>query len=300
MPWECWGWLCSSRAQLLICGRVARHLASNGGAARRAPSCGEGGMKHPYHLVDPRPWPVYLSVGILFFFAGFTGFFHNYDAFLSLLGLLLVSLSLIRWFRDVWREGTMQGKHTQKVVIGLRMGIFLFIVRECLFFFSFFWAFFHSSLNPSFSIHAWPPVGLEGVNPFNVPLLNTILLLSRGASLTWTHISLINSLWLESVCGFVMTLNLALLFTLVQCYEYRWCSFGMSDSVYGRVFFVATGFHGLHVILGTVFISLILMRLLMNHFSSLHHVGFEARAWYWHFVDVVWLFLYVCVYWWGF
>ena len=257
-------------------------------------------MKHPFHIVDPSPWPFTGAIGAFFLVVGLASGTHHYEAFLWKLGLLIIILTIFQWWRDIRREASLQGKHTHRVENGLRIGMILFITREILFFFSFFWAFFHSSLRPNVEIGStWPPVGVVGLDPFEVPLLNTTLLLRRGASITWTHMALINNSWHEANIRFALTIGLGVAFTLLQYLEYIFSPFALSDSIYGRTFYVATGFHGLHVIIGTIFILVMWSRHLAAHFSGSHHYGFEASAWYWHFVDVVWLFLFICLYWWG-
>ena len=256
--------------------------------------------KHPYHLVDPRPWPLTGALGVLFMVSGLAGTMNGFDRSLFPFGLALILITRSQWWRDVRREGTYQGKHSIPVERGLRIGMVLFILSEVCFFASFFWAFFHSSLHPSTSIDRWPPAGVKPINPYQVPLLNTTILLSSGVTITWTHQAITQANWWESYTGFVATITLGIVFTILQVMEYVFSPFSMSDSVYGRTFFVATGFHGLHVIIGTIFIVVIWWRHRAGHFRERRHFGFEASAWYWHFVDVVWLFLYICLYWWGF
>jgi len=257
--------------------------------------------KHPFHLVDASPWPATGAVGSLFLMTGILSMIQRGEWILFASGLTLLILTSGQWFRDVRREATFIGKHTTKVESGMRLGMILFITSEVFFFFAFFWAFFHSSLRPRTELgSAWPPSGLVIINPFEVPILNTTVLLSSGATITWTHISVLNNWWMESQIGFFVTLILGLFFTTLQIVEYKLCSFTLSDSVYGSTFYLATGFHGLHVIIGTIFISVMILRHHCMHFSRLRHFGFEARAWYWHFVDVVWLFLFLCIYCWGY
>lgn len=257
--------------------------------------------KHPFHIVDYRPWPLTGSVGAISLVAGIASYTHKYDSRLISFGLVLILATIIQWWRDVTREATFQGKHTEKVEQGMRMGIVLFISSEVFFFLAFFWAFFHSSLRPNIEVGGiWPPTGIKAIRPFDVPLLNTIILLSSGATITWAHIALIENKWMEAHLSLVVTVILGVYFTILQGLEYVISSFSLADGVYGRTFFVATGFHGLHVIIGTTFITVIIYRNFFFHFTKNHHFGFEARAWYWHFVDVVWLFLYLCIYWWGF
>nr|YP_004769601.1 cytochrome c oxidase subunit III [Oroperipatus sp. DVL-2011]AEK48377.1 cytochrome c oxidase subunit 3 [Oroperipatus sp. DVL-2011] len=255
---------------------------------------------HPYHMVELSPWPIMGACGALLLTSGLVNWFHNYLFSLLLLGVVIIIFTMIQWWRDVIRESTFQGLHTSYVVFGLRWGMILFILSEVLFFFSFFWAFFHSSLAPTMDLGSyWPPVGVFVLNPFQVPLLNTAVLLASGVTVTWAHHSLMESNYNQGVQGLMMTVLLGLYFTLLQGMEYYESSFSISDSVYGTTFFVATGFHGLHVIIGSSFLMICLLRHFFFHFSKVHHFGFEASAWYWHFVDVVWLFLFISIYWWG-
>nr|AYQ22949.1 cytochrome c oxidase subunit III [Pleurocryptella fimbriata] len=257
-------------------------------------------VKHPFHLVDRSPWPLTSSLGALMTTSGLVVWFNFYEMSLLGLGLLSLLLSMIQWWRDVVRESTYQGCHTLAVQVGMKWGMILFIVSEVLFFFSFFWAFFHSSLSPSPDLGAvWPPTGVDPFNPFDIPLLNTVILLSSGATITWAHHCLIEGDHSSGVSALGLTVLLGVYFTALQVLEYSEASFNISDSVYGATFFVATGFHGLHVIIGSLFLSVSWFRLAKGHFSPHHHFGLEAAAWYWHFVDVVWLFLYVSIYWWG-
>jgi len=255
---------------------------------------------HSYHLVDIRPWPLTGSIRAIIITTGLVKWFHQFDISLLILGLLATVLTIIQWWRDITREGTYQGLHTAKVIIGLQWGIILFITSEVLFFFSFFWAFFHRSLSPTVELGiSWPPVGIQPFNPFQIPLLNTTILLSSGASLTWSHHAILDSNYSQAFQRLLVTVILGAYFTFLQRLEYYEASFSIADSVYGSSFFVATGFHGLHVIIGSIFLSVCLLRIYLQHFSNAHHFGFEAAAWYWHFVDVVWLFLFVSFYWWG-
>jgi cytochrome c oxidase subunit 3 len=233
---------------------------------------------------------------------GGVGYFHYYSFgwTLLILGLISVITVLILWWRDVIREATYIGNHTEKVQLGLRFGMILFIVSEVMFFLAFFWAFFHSSLAPSVELGSlWPPRGIHPFNPFKVPLLNTIILLASGATITLAHNALLINDRKTTIIAFISTVILALLFTSLQVLEYVEAPFTIADSVYGSTFFMATGFHGFHVIIGTTFIVVCFIRFLGHQFSEKHHFGFEAAAWYWHFVDVVWLFLFITIYFWG-
>lgn len=254
---------------------------------------------HAYHLVDIRPWPLTGSLSAIILTTGLVKWFHLFNIDLLMIGLMATLLTIIQWWRDITREGTYQGLHTSIVITGLQWGIILFIVSEVLFFFSFFWAFFHRRLSPAIEIGAsWPPKGVIPFNPFQIPLLNTIVLLSSGATVTWAHHSILESNHKEAIQSLFLTVFLGFYFSFLQAYEYVEASFSIADSVYGSTFFVATGFHGLHVLVGSTFLLVCLYRLYYCHFSASHHFGLEAAAWYWHFVDVVWLFLYVFIYWW--
>lgn len=255
---------------------------------------------HPYHLVDYSPWPLTGALGAIILTSGLVKWFHQYNINLLVLGTIVTLLTIIQWWRDVTREGTFQGLHTFVVTIGLRWGIILFITSEVFFFVSFFWGFFHRSLRPTIELgNIWPPVGIQPFNPLQIPLLNTLILLSSGITVTWAHHRLIENNYYQALQGLLFTVILGIYFTILQGFEYIESPFTIADSVYGSTFFIATGFHGLHVIIGTLFLTVCLFRHYNNHFSSIHHFGFEAAAWYWHFVDVVWLFLYISIYWWG-
>nr|YP_010403064.1 cytochrome c oxidase subunit III [Acrolepiopsis assectella]UQV94870.1 cytochrome c oxidase subunit III [Acrolepiopsis assectella] len=256
---------------------------------------------HPYHLVDYSPWPLTGALGTMILVTGLIKWFHNYNMNLLMLGYLITILTMYQWWRDICREGTYQGKHTIFVSKGLRWGMILFIISEIFFFISFFWAFFHSSLSPNIEIGSnWPPTNITPFNPFQIPLLNTIILITSGVTVTWSHHSLMESNFTQTFQSLFITIILGIYFTILQAYEYMEAPFTISDSIYGSTFFMATGFHGLHVMIGTMFLLICLIRHMNNHFSMNHHFGFEAAAWYWHFVDVVWLFLYISIYWWGY
>lgn len=255
---------------------------------------------HPYHIVDESPWPIFGAFGGIYLTTGIVSWFHVGDITLFVVGLLVLALVIEQWWRDISREGAILGLHTSIVELGLRWGMALFIVSEVFFFLRFFWAFFHSSLAPAVEVGSlWPPYGIETFNPFQVPILNTVVLVSSGVRITWAHHALISGNFSQVTQGLCLTIRLGLYFTLLQGIEYFEASFTFADSVYGSTFFIATGFHGLHVLVGTIFIIVVLVRHVKCEFRSGHHFGFEAAAWYWHFVDVVWLFLYLVLYWWG-
>lgn len=255
---------------------------------------------HTFHLVDQSPWPLTGAIGALLLTRGLAKWFNSLSPIIFLFGNLILILTCVQWWRDITRERGFQGLHTKRVAEGMRWGIILFITSEVLFFFSFFWAFFHSSLAPTIEIGLiWPPAGISPFNPAQVPLLNTLILLGSGVTVTWAHHSLINANHTQTLQGLLITVTLGGYFTCLQAIEYWEASFTIADSAYGSTFFIATGFHGLHVIIGSIFLLTCLCRHSARHFSASHHFGFEAAAWYWHFVDVVWLFLYITIYWWG-
>nr|YP_010250887.1 cytochrome c oxidase subunit III [Ips calligraphus]QTV76821.1 cytochrome c oxidase subunit 3 [Ips calligraphus] len=257
-------------------------------------------QNHPFHLVDQSPWPLITSFSVFSMLMGTIKWFHLYDNSLFIFGLILTSLASFQWWRDIVREGTFQGHHTLKVVNGLRWGMILFITSEVFFFIAFFWAFFHSSLSPSIELGMnWPPKGITPFNPLEIPLLNTLILLTSGLTITWAHHSLMENNSKQAIQSLLLTVLLGFYFSILQAYEYLEAPFSIADSAYGSTFFMTTGLHGLHVLVGSTFLFVCLIRMMKNHFSSIHHFGFEAAAWYWHFVDVVWLFLYISIYWWG-
>ena len=259
-------------------------------------------QSHPYHMVEPSPWPLLTSFAVLTMTVSaalwFNGIQHA-DILLTL-GFLSTLSAFILWFRDIVTEGTYLGDHTFAVQKGITMGVALFILSEAFFFLSIFWAYFHSALAPTVELGGhWPPAGIEALNPFAIPLLNTILLLSSGATVTYAHHALIEGNRKAAILGTAMTLVFAVVFTALQGYEYSEAGFTIADGVYGSVFYFSTGFHGIHVIIGTAFIAVAFFRIINYHLTDHHHLGFESSILYWHFVDVVWLFLYISVYWWG-
>lgn len=259
-------------------------------------------QRHSYHLVDPSPWPISGSLGALATTVGGVMYMHSFQggARLLSLGLIVILYTMFVWWRDVLRESTLEGHHTKVVQLGLRYGFILFIVSEVMFFFAFFWASSHSSLAPTVEIGGiWPPKGIGVLDPWEIPFLNTPILLSSGAAVTWAHHAILAGKEKRAVYALVATVFLALVFTGFQGMEYYQAPFTISDSIYGSTFFLATGFHGFHVIIGTLFLIICGIRQYLGHLTKEHHVGFEAAAWYWHFVDVVRLFPFVSIYWWG-
>jgi cytochrome c oxidase subunit 3 len=271
------------------------------------------GIKQPYHLVDPSPWPIIGAIAALILAVGALTYMHP-EMFGSgmepalkalgpwklVVGVILVAFTMAGWWRDVIRESHTPGVHTPVVRLGLRYGMFLFIASEVMFFSAFFWAFFHFALFPEHTVSGvWPPTGIFTFEAFGLPFLNTLILLTSGATVTWAHHALREQNRQHLIYGLALTVALGIAFTICQAYEYSHAPFGFRDGVYPSVFFMATGFHGFHVIVGTIFLIVCLGRAMKGHFTPERHFGFEAAAWYWHFVDVVWLFLFTVIYWWG-
>jgi len=292
-------------------------------------------VKHDYHLVDPSPWPVVGSLGAFVMMAGavfwmnkdYSGFWGlpvNGTPWIFLIGLTLVLYTMAGWWRDVIKESVQQGAHTPVVKLHLRYGMLLFIASEVMFFVAWFWAYFNAAFfHADVGIATWPPSGVVTLDPWHLPLLNTLLLLTSGTTVTWAHHAIQTGDRKGAIQGLVLTVILGVCFSFVQAYEYMHAPFtfgfnnlalkpfdnamhmplasgaGNMDAIYGSTFFMATGFHGFHVIVGTIFLLVCLFRAIAGHFTPQRHFGFEAAAWYWHFVDVVWLFLFACIYVWG-
>ena len=262
---------------------------------------------HDYHLVDPDPWPLIGSISALFLFGGAVMWMHDnrYGPFVTIAGALAVLVTMANRWSNTIREAH-QGHHTPVVQLHLRYGMILFIASEVMFFLAWFWAYFDASLFPSAAEAIggqWPPKGQEVLDPFGFPLLNTLILLCSGTTVTWAHHSLIHGDREGLKLGLLLTVLLGILFSSIQAYEYIHAPFAFKQSsggtIYGSTFFMATGFHGFHVIVGTIFLTVCLVRAWKGDFTPRQHFGFEAAAWYWHFVDVVWLFLFVSIYVWG-
>jgi heme/copper-type cytochrome/quinol oxidase subunit 3 len=254
---------------------------------------------HPWHIVEPSPWPLLVSLSVLCTMVGAVCYMHREPGGgrLLLSGIGLISYCLVCWFMDIINEATYRGFHTLKVQRGIALGMKLFIASEVMFFFGFFWAFFYFSIDPSIWVDcSWPPKGIPVINPLRFPLINTLLLLTSGMTLTISHLSLKIGDRGASIKALVVTLVLGLNFTLIQIMEYAKANFFISDGIYGSCFYMLTGFHGLHVIIGSIFLIVCLIRNCLWHFTFRRHLGFVCAIWYWHFVDVVWIFLYIFVY----
>lgn len=274
--------------------------------------------QHDYHLVDPSPWPILgglsafiTAVGLIIWMrsmGGGEGLFGLQGPYVFIVGAICIAAIMFVWWRDVIAEAEHQGHHTPVVQLHLRYGMILFIASEVMFFVVWFWGFFDAALFPDeaaqvartqFTGGQWPPKGVETFNPWDIPLVNTLILLTSGTTVTWAHHALLHDDRRGLIVGLVLTIILGIMFTALQAYEYVHAGFPFSGSIYGATFFMATGFHGAHVIIGTIFLTVTLLRALAGHFTSKQHFGFEAAAWYWHFVDVVWLFLFTCIYVWA-
>jgi cytochrome c oxidase subunit 3 len=274
-----------------------------------------GEVKHDYHLVDPSPWPLIgaisaftMAVGLVMTMKGLRPGGLTAGPLVFAAGILGILYTMLSWWRDVIREATYEGFHTRVVQISHRYGMILFIASEVMFFVAWFWAYFDASLYTNDPLQyqrtdvtggAWPPKGIQTFDPWHLPLLNTLILLTSGTTVTWAHHALLHNDRQGLKWGLWLTIGLGLLFSFVQAYEYAHASFGFKGSIYGATFFMATGFHGAHVIIGTIFLAVCLWRAYQGQFTPQHHLGFEFAAWYWHFVDVVWLFLFASIYIWG-
>jgi len=272
----------------------------------------DSNKKQPYHLVNPSPWPIVGAFSALFLVSGGILYMHYEMLWPAIIGFVLILFTMLMWWRDIVKESTFLKVHNSITEIGLRYGMALFITSEVMFFVAFFWAFFDASLLPkafiqeykdvftgTFGIGVWPPEGIETFDPLDIPYLNTLILLLSGTTCTWAHHAVREGNNKEAIQGLVLTVILGAIFSLLQAYEYHHASFGFTEGIYPSTFYMATGFHGFHVLVGTIFLFVCLMRAKKGHLTPDRHFGFEAAAWYWHFVDVVWLFLYICVYWWG-
>jgi len=264
--------------------------------------------KHDYHLVNPSPWPFVGSVSAFIMAVGVVFWLHEeIGPYLAVAGLLGILFTMFGWWRDVVSESR-GGDHTPVVNIHLRYGIALFIASEALFFVAWFWAYFDASLFPGdmqqylrveHTGGVWPPEGIQTFNPWHLPLINTVILLLSGVTVTWAHHAVMHNDRKGLIMGLALTVGLGAVFSVFQGIEYAEATFAFSENIYGATFFMATGFHGFHVIVGTLFLLVCLIRANQGDFTAEKHNGLEAAAWYWHFVDVVWLFLFAAIYVWG-
>jgi cytochrome c oxidase subunit 3 len=263
-----------------------------------------GTVPHPYHMVEPSLWPVFGAISAILIAAGIIFVAHYNDYWFLIAGTLGAVSTMYVWWRDVVRESRTPGLHKLVTQIGMRYGMALFISSEVMFFVSFFWAYFNFFFYPSHMGYAhapvWPPQHITTIDPFAVPLFNTMVLLLSGTTITWAHHALLENDRRGMIQGLGVTVLLGITFLCGQGYEYTHSPFNFyHGGIFPSVFFIATGFHGFHVIVGTTFLAVNFFRAIKGQFSVKRHFGFEAAAWYWHFVDVVWLFLFVCIYYFG-
>jgi len=278
------------------------HMPHTHGPQTHVSGSGEG-IPQPYHLVRPSPWPLLgaFAGGLLALGAVF--YMHYSSWFLLILGFLSVLAVMFGWWRDIIKEAVVEKAHTPIVKIGLRYGMALFIASEVMFFAAFFWAFYDAALFPKVFPEnpqgVWPPPNIKTFDPFHLPFMMTVILLLSGVTVTWAHHEIIAGNNKKAGQALGLTVLLGVMFTFFQGWEYSHAAFGFTEGIYPSTFFMATGFHGFHVIVGTIFLFVCWIRTMKGHFTPDSHFGFEAAAWYWHFVDVVWLFLFVSIYWWG-
>jgi cytochrome c oxidase subunit 3 len=265
------------------------------------------GKPHPYHLVRPSIWPLVgafagglAAMGALMYMHGTEIAGVKVGLKGLIIGLIAVCAVMFFWWKDVIFETVTEGVHNKITEVGLRYGMALFIASEVMFFVAFFWAFFGAAFYPTEAMgYVWPPAGTEIIPPFHLPFLMTMILLLSGCTVTWAHHAILEGKNKETVQALGLSVFLGVFFLCFQVYEYAHAEFGFKDGIYASAFYMATGFHGFHVFVGTIFLAVCWRRAQKNHFTPDRHFGFEAAAWYWHFVDVVWLFLFIAIYWWG-
>ena len=260
---------------------------------------------HDYHILPPSIWPFFGAVSAFVMLYGAVLWMHGSAPYLGLIGFAGVLYTMFAWWSEVVHEGE-TGDHTPVVRIGLRYGFIMFIMSEVMFFSAWFWTFFKHALYPMGPMSplvdgVWPPEGIATFDPWHLPLINTLILLLSGCAATWAHHALVHddNNRQDIKTGLILAIALGALFTAFQAYEYSHAAFSFAGNIYGASFFMATGFHGFHVLIGTIFLGVCLIRVYKGHFTAERHIGFEAAAWYWHFVDVVWLFLFASIYVWG-
>lgn len=257
---------------------------------------------HPFHLVKPSPWPIYLAFASFGFLFNLTMLMHNVtnNTWILLWNIITLAYIGLLWSRDIVAEATYLGEHTSKVSDGLNLGFIIFLVTEFMWFVGVFWAYFHSALSPAVELgEMWPPIGIIPIQATDLPLLNTLILLASGATITYSHHGLIARNWNASVYGLLFTILLGVIFIICQFIEYKYCSYTMADSVYGSVFFIVTGLHGIHLITGTAVLTVSFYRLYNMQLTSTKHTGYATAILLWHFLDVMWLFVYIICYYWG-
>ena len=256
-------------------------------------------IKHPYHIQDPSPWPQLMSTSGQITAFGLVTWMSSSDTTVQQIGSMMTSVIFISWWRDVLREAV-GGKHTEVVRKGLTIGQLLFLVSEIMLFFSFFWAFFHSSQAPNIEQGVeWPPQDIHTIDPWSIPLQGTFILLSSGFTVTQAHHAIRGAKKDLTCLSQFITVLQGCIFVFLQFTEYSVSEYTMSDSVYGSAFYMTTGLHGIHVIVGTLFLFICFVRLVLDQYTYDHHQGFEFAIFYWHLVDLVWFFVFFSYYWWG-
>nr|ALO64539.1 cytochrome c oxidase subunit III [Bombus pascuorum] len=251
----------------------------------------------PFHMVTISPWPIISSLSLMNFLLSIIIWIYLNNLINMIFNLILLIMPMLLWFRDIIRESTYQGMHSMYVMMMMKFSMIMFIISELFFFISFFWTFFHNSISPSIEINSiWPPKMIKFFNPFEIPLLNSIILILSGFTVTLSHYNLLNNKFKLSANMLKLTILLGFYFNFMQMFEYYNSFFCINDSIYGSIFYLSTGFHGMHVLIGTLMLLSSLIRMLNEHFSMIHHINFEISIWYWHFVDVIWLFIYMFYY----
>nr|QJF58147.1 cytochrome c oxidase subunit 3 [Adelges tsugae] len=257
-------------------------------------------INQPYFILNMSPWPIIMSMNIFNLMISNLMMMNYKINIMMMLNIMTMMTISILWWRDIIRESTFQGNHNFYTMNLIKFSMMLFIISELFLFISFFWNFLHNSLAPSIELGLnWPPKNIKFFNPMMIPLLNTIILLTSSFSITLTHFFLLNNKIKNSKMYMKLTIMLSVYFLLLQMFEYNQATFTFSDSIFGSSFYIATGFHGIHVIIGTIFLIINLIRMIYMQMSFIHHISFELAAWYWHFVDIIWLFLYITIYWWN-
>nr|YP_010175320.1 cytochrome c oxidase subunit III [Neotoxoptera formosana]QSL98439.1 cytochrome c oxidase subunit III [Neotoxoptera formosana] len=257
-------------------------------------------INQPYFILNLSPWPILMAMNTFNLMISNIMILNFKFNLTSLMNMIMIISISIMWWRDIIRESTFQGNHNFYIMNLIKFSMILFIISEMFLFISFFWNFLHNSLAPSIELGLnWPPKNINFFNPLLIPLLNTIILLTSSFTITLTHLYLLNNSKKKTIIFMNLTIILSIYFLMLQMLEYNQATFTFSDSIFGSSFYMATGFHGLHVIIGTIFLIINLLRMFKLHFSHIHHISFELAAWYWHFIDIIWLFLYMTFYWWN-
>nr|QJW34311.1 cytochrome c oxidase subunit III [Schoutedenia ralumensis] len=257
-------------------------------------------FNQPYFILTLSPWPILMAINIFNLMMSNIMMLNYKLNYFLIMNILMTLMIMFLWWRDIIRESTFQGNHNYYIMNLIKFSMILFIISELFLFISFFWNFIHNSLSPSIELGLnWPPKNIKFFNPILIPMLNTIILLTSSFTITLSHFYLLNNKKKETIKFINLTILLSTYFILLQMIEYKEATFTFSDSIFGSSFFIATGFHGIHVMIGMIFLIVNFLRLMKMHLSFIHHISFELAAWYWHFVDIIWLLLYMTFYWWN-